>query len=147
MFLDSAHRSVGQARREVRDRLGPDHPLVEDVLQVVSELVANAVDHADHGLVNDLIGLTVTVTADSVLVEVSDAGSASSSPHIPRDRSLGAEDGRGLLIVDRLSEGRWGTREHGPGLGRTVWCAVPRAVRESPADETLHPLPRAVTSQ
>ncbi|WP_440100959.1 ATP-binding protein [Streptosporangium sp. H16] len=125
VFLDSAYESVGRARRETREALGPDHVLLPDVVQVVSELLANAVEHADRGLVGDLIGLTLTATLDSVHVEVSDPGSASRAPYIPRDLPPGAGRGRGLFIVDRLSGGRWGTREHGPGLGRTVWCAVP----------------------
>ncbi|MFF3441345.1 ATP-binding protein [Streptosporangium sp. NPDC002721] len=135
VFLEGAYESVGQARRETRQALGPDHVLLPDVVQVVSELLANAVEHADHGLVGDLIGLTLTATLDSVHVEVSDPGSASRVPHIPRERPPGARRGRGLLIVDRLSGGRWGTREHGPGLGRTVWCAIPYVRPEPSAEE------------
>ncbi|MFI6512433.1 ATP-binding protein [Streptosporangium sp. NPDC050855] len=126
IFLDNNHESVRQARREAREALGADHALLADVVQVVSELLANAVEHSDRGPVDDLIGLTLTDSADSVRVEVSDAGSTSRVPHIPRDRP-GAGRGRGLLIVDRLSGGRWGTCEHGRGLGRTVWCAIPYA--------------------
>ncbi|MER5646738.1 ATP-binding protein [Streptosporangium sp. NPDC002524] len=139
VFLDSAYESVGQARRETREALGPDHVLLPDVVQVVSELLANAVEHADRGLVDDLIGLTLTATPDSVHVEVSDPGSASRAPHIPRDQPPGARRGRGLFIVDRLSGGRWGTREHGPGLGRTVWCAIPYVRPEPSAEEDDEP--------
>jgi|GEM_PF-3081873 len=143
VFLDSAYESVGRARHETREALGPDHVLLPDVVQVVSELLANAVEHADRGLVDDLIGLTLTATHDSVHVEVSDPGSASRAPHIAWHRPFEARRGRGLLIVDRLSGGRWGTREHGRGLGRTVWCAIPY-VRPEPAgdegDEAERPL-------
>ncbi|GAA4189770.1 hypothetical protein GCM10022252_27020 [Streptosporangium oxazolinicum] len=135
VFLDSAYESVGRARRETREALGRDHVLLPDVVQVVSELLANAVEHADRGLVDDLIGLTLTATLDSVRVEVSDPGSASRAPHIPLDQPPGARRGRGLLIVDRLSGGRWGTREHGRGLGRTVWCAIPYVRPEHAGDE------------
>ncbi|MGC5015616.1 ATP-binding protein [Streptosporangium sp. DT93] len=149
IFLDNTHESVRQARREAREILGADHSLLADVVQVVSELLANAVEHSDRGPVDDLIGLTLTDSADSVQVEVSDAGSATRVPHIPRDRPPGAGRGRGLLIVDRISGGRWGTREHGRGLGRTVWCAVPYASPAPPgteAAETGHRLPRALTA-
>ncbi|MEU4830814.1 ATP-binding protein [Streptosporangium sp. NPDC023615] len=147
MFLDNTHESVRQARHETREALGADHCLLADVVQVVSELLANAVEHSDRGPVDDLIGLTLTDSADSVQVEVSDGGSATRAPHIPHDRPAGAGRGRGLLIVDRISGGRWGTREHGRGLGRTVWCAVPYARPSPPGAETAgagHRLPGAL---
>lgn len=135
--LESARASVRRARSEVRDLLGPGHPSLDDVVQVVSELVANAVGHADWSRAGDPIGLTLTATADLIYVEVSDPGSAFSAPHISEERSSSEESGRGLLIVDRLCEGRWGTHEHARGQGRTVWCAVPRNERAPSVEETI----------
>ncbi|MEV8632532.1 ATP-binding protein [Streptosporangium sp. NPDC051023] len=140
VFLESAQESVRRARGEVRAFLGVDHPLLEDVVQVVSELVANAVEHADRRRAGDLVGLTLTETAGLVHVEVSDPGSLLSAPYIPEGETPMAESGRGLLIVDRICGGRWGVRERPEGRGRTVWCAVPGGERPPSAEETAQRL-------
>jgi anti-sigma regulatory factor (Ser/Thr protein kinase) len=137
VFLESAQESVRRARSEVRGLLGADHPLLEDVVQVVSELVANAVEHADRRRAGDLVGLTLTETAELVYVEVSDPGSLFSAPYIPEEGSALAESGRGLLIVDRICGGRWGAARRATGPGRTVWCAVPRTSPAPSAEETI----------
>ncbi|MEV6149710.1 ATP-binding protein [Nonomuraea sp. NPDC052129] len=125
--LVGIRESVSHARSEVRRWLGDDHPAVDDAVLVASELVTNALRHSD-AKPYDFIGLTVTATDEMVYVEVRDPGSAFSGPHIRQEPE--AEDGRGLLIVREISQD-WGTREHGRGLGRTVWCAI-RAVPSSP---------------
>ncbi|MBT2229473.1 ATP-binding protein [Nonomuraea sp. NEAU-A123] len=118
--------SVSHARSEVRRWLGGHHPCVDDAVLAASELVTNALRHSA-ARPYDFISLTVTTTEDMVYVEVRDPGSAFSGPHIRQEPE--AEDGRGLLIVREISQD-WGTREHGRGLGRTVWCAI-RAVPSS----------------
>jgi anti-sigma regulatory factor (Ser/Thr protein kinase) len=128
IYLTSTSESVPHARSQVRKWLGCDHPAVEDVVMVVSELVTNAIIYSDQGTVGDLIGFTLTAAEDFLYVEVSDPGSAFTAPHLSRGMNvqprMSAEGGRGLFIVDALSRGRWGIREHGRGLGRTVWCAI-----------------------
>ncbi|GGO66340.1 ATP-binding protein [Nonomuraea cavernae] len=120
IHLAGIRESVPHARSEVRRWLGEDHPAVEDAVLAASELVTNALRHSDVRPY-DLIGLTVAATEETVYVEVCDPGSAFSGPHIRQEPE--AEDGRGLLIVREISQ-EWGTREHGRGLGRTVWCAI-----------------------
>lgn len=137
VFLESAQESVRRARGEVRSFLGADHPLLEDVVQVVSELVANAVEHADRRRAGDLVGLTLTETAELIYVEVSDPGSLLSAPYIPEETVSMAESGRGLLIVDVICGGRWGTGTRSEERGRTVWCAVPRTSGAPSAEETI----------
>ncbi|MFF5212790.1 ATP-binding protein [Streptosporangium sp. NPDC000396] len=132
--LSRSCESVSLARSEVRKWLGWDHPAVEDVTLAVSELVTNAIIHSDRGRTGGLIGLTLTTTENLLRVEVSDPGSAFTAPHLAAEMnvqpSANMDSGRGLFIVNELSEGRWGTRKH--GHGRTVWCAI--AVSPSTSD-------------
>ncbi|MBF8188432.1 ATP-binding protein [Nonomuraea sp. K274] len=108
----------------MRRWLGDDHPAVDDVVLAASELMTNAIRHSD-ARPYDLIGVTLSVTEEMVYLEVRDPGSAFSGPHIRQEPA--AEDGRGLLIVREISQD-WGVREHGRGLGRTVWCAIRSAL-------------------
>ncbi|MFF3444784.1 ATP-binding protein [Streptosporangium sp. NPDC002721] len=134
--LPSVRESVSRARSEVRKWLGVNHPAIDDVLLAVSELVTNSIKHSD-SKVGDFIGLTVAATDEIIYVEVNDPGSMFSGPHVRKE--MDAEDGRGLLIVREISL-EWGTREHGHGLGRTVWCAV----RATPLPENP-PIPKSVS--
>ncbi|MEU7828005.1 MULTISPECIES: ATP-binding protein [unclassified Nonomuraea] len=118
--LVGIRESVSRARSEVRGWLGDDHPAVDDVVLAASELVTNALRHSD-AKPYDLISVTLTATEEMVYLEVRDPGSAFSGPHIRLEPE--AEDGRGLLIVREISQD-WGVREHGRGLGRSVWCAI-----------------------
>ena len=83
---------------------------------VVSELVTNAIRHAESPIQLRLI-------RDRTLIcEVSDG--SSTAPHLRRARALD-EDGRGLLLISRLTQ-RWGTRQ--AAHGKTIWAeqALPR---------------------
>lgn len=107
--------SAGEARRVVTARvvaLGRPE-LVDDVVVVVSELVTNAVIHAQTS-----IELSVRPVGAGVRVEVSDG-----SPLVPQwaPAAMYATSGRGLIIVQRLAEA-WGV-ERRPG-GKTVWAQV-----------------------
>ncbi|WP_406311670.1 ATP-binding protein [Streptosporangium sp. NBC_01639] len=138
--LPSNPESVSQARDEVREWLGESHPAYENTRLAVSELVTNAVRHASHGIGHpvDPLAVRLTVTDGGTLrVEVADRGWTTTEPRIPVEPvSDLAESGRGLAIVSLVSDGNWGYRSHGPGLGRTVWCEIP-ARPPSPED----PLP------
>ncbi|RKN09099.1 GAF domain-containing protein [Streptomyces radicis] len=86
---------------------------------VVSELVTNAIRHADGPLQLRLIR-----EPSALICEVSD--SSSTSPHLRRARILD-ESGRGLFIVANLTE-RWGTR-HGR-YGKTIWAELSPAQQQ-----------------
>ncbi|MGP3910262.1 ATP-binding protein [Nonomuraea sp. 10N515B] len=120
IHLAAIRESVSRARTQVRSWLGDDHPSVDDAVLAASELLTNAFRHSN-GKPYDLIGLTVAMAEGVVYVEVRDPGSTFSAPHIRQEPE--AEDGRGLLIISEISQD-WGVREHGIGLGRTVWCAI-----------------------
>jgi anti-sigma regulatory factor (Ser/Thr protein kinase) len=108
--------AVSDARRVLKDhceRLGCGEVL-DTLILLASELVANAILHAD-----GQIRLTVRNAGRRVMVLVDDETSALPSP---RARVDGWEErGRGLFLVDALADS-WGT-EH-TAIGKTVWFTL-----------------------
>ncbi|MES9522579.1 SpoIIE family protein phosphatase [Streptomyces capoamus] len=110
--LDTDPREVARARRLVRRRL-LDWGLpqaVETAELLVSEVVTNAVRHAE----GDLVELRI-VRTDALLFEVTD-----DEPALPAMLNAGPEDesGRGLRVVSRLAR-EWGASA--TGHRKTVW--------------------------
>ncbi len=100
------------ARHAVRDLLAARGLDSEAAQLLVTELVANAVRHAGRGHVD----VRVTLHGDLVRIEVDDdSGQLPGGWREPRWRE---ESGRGLLLVEVLSE-RWGA-ESVP-TGKRVW--------------------------
>ena len=110
--------SPREARRFVAQHLGAWslEDLTDTVTLLVSELVTNAVVHAESEP-----RVVVRLTPEAVRVEVSDRSAGE-----PERHGGGAEDesGRGLLMVETLAR-RWGIRHH-PAGGKTVWFEVAR---------------------
>jgi CheY-like chemotaxis protein/anti-sigma regulatory factor (Ser/Thr protein kinase) len=108
-------RSAGRARAWVRSALRDWslENLAEDALVVVSELVGNAVRHADSEC-----EISVSRGDDSVRIEVADRGAGTPEPQ-PLDHL--AENGRGLMLIGVLSSA-WGV-EDVPG-GKRVWAEI-----------------------
>jgi anti-sigma regulatory factor (Ser/Thr protein kinase) len=112
--------SAALARRLVTQTLTASESPASDQLQrrallATSELVANAVRHAQGPL-----GLEVRRTAQGWLVAVTDASAVE-----PRtaDADPLAENGRGLLIVERTSDrSGWAPTAEGPG--KVVWVEL-----------------------
>ncbi|MGP3918203.1 ATP-binding protein [Nonomuraea sp. 10N515B] len=119
-------RAVGDARDLVRRALllvGLGRDLVDDAVLMVSELVTNAVLYGDAPY-----ELVVRVDPAEVVCMVVDAGAV--RPML-RGADTQAENGRGLLIVAKLSAGLYGCIPQGfatcPGLaGKAIWFALPR---------------------
>jgi len=87
-----------------------DAQVLEDIRLLVSELVTNAVRHADAPGGRGQIGLDVTIRSGAVRVEVADPG-AGFEP-TPRDDEMSRPGGWGLYLVDRIAD-RWGiVRNH-----------------------------------
>lgn len=110
------------ARRYVGDLLrAADHPATGDAELLVTELVANAVRHSDSRRTDGMVRVAVIDRGGVIRIEVTDDGSATSTPrlHPPTDD---AEGGRGLLLVQALAA-RWG--HYRQNSGRTVWCELP----------------------
>jgi len=125
--------SVGLARHRLGDELasaGVMRSVVDDAVLIASELLSNALRHA-RPLPCGNVRVTWRVCADGdVEVAVSDGG-ASTEPRLSHT-SLSALGGRGLSIVDRLSD-RWGVR-HEDG-GTIVWAVLADGALVAMADE------------
>ena len=111
--LDADLHSAARARRFLEDNDCPAHHsrVLDEAQLLVTELVANAVSHGGPPI-------TLRLTCDAtpgMVVAVSDG-----SPRAPvqRDASAEATSGRGVALVDLLSEA-WGV-EVGEA-GKTVW--------------------------
>ncbi len=106
--------SAARARRFVEEqcaRWGFD-AIVDDALLVVSELVTNAVVHAQ-----STSELRLTPGQGVLRIEVSDDGPAAPDPQLAGEDD---EHGRGLLLISVLSAA-WGT-EASPSGGKVVWA-------------------------
>ena len=117
-LVSSTHEPVAAVgpgiRRYVRvllENWGVDAEIVEDVLVVVEELVANVVDHA-----HTRFALIVRLSSQVLRVAVHDECAA--DPVLqPFDPHAGR--GRGLQLVASLSQ-QWGYDHHHGG--KTVWA-------------------------
>lgn len=121
LLLPFTASSVGEARRRlVSDLLeaGIYGSAVTDVALVFSELLSNALRHAEP-LPGASLRVAWDLDADSVRVSVSDGG-GSTRPELGRP-TQSTTGGRGLRIVERLSRS-WGTRCDDDGT--TVWAEV-----------------------
>lgn len=105
-----------EARRFVRDTAGAAVPssLIDDAVLLASELVTNAVRHAD-GSPDDPIEITVSIDERALAVSVRDRG-VGFEPEEPPVRS--DQGGWGLNLVRSLSS-RWGVTPREPGT--EVW--------------------------
>lgn len=125
LTLESRPESVRVGRQFVTETLArwgvgaddPANPRVDEIVLVTSELLTNAV-HASTGTA----GLRIEAHRGHVLVAVRDASAAQA---VPRAAGHGDTSGRGLAIVDALSEG-WGTTAFdAPGApGKVVWSKM-----------------------
>ena len=126
LTLTPGVHAAGMARRAL-ERLDEDldPQRREDLRLLVTELVTNAVRHADAPAEEQVV-LEVAVSDDRVRVEVCDAGEGfDRAPHRPRDD---AASGWGLHLVERLSD-EWGIAR---GTGTCVWFEMTRAVGSRP---------------
>ncbi|NKY41276.1 ATP-binding protein [Cellulomonas septica] len=108
--------AVAPARRWARERLveaGVEPARLEVLVLLVSELVTNAVAHADPPV-------TLRVDVDDVRTRVEVTDGARDEPVLrnPPPTALG---GRGVMFIDRLSSS-WGTTPEEDGVAvKAVW--------------------------
>ncbi|MFJ9950323.1 ATP-binding protein [Kitasatospora sp. NPDC091207] len=96
---------------------------------LLTELVANAVDHAR--VPSDrLIQTRFLLAGDSLRIEVHDASAERPALRTPED---GDESGRGLWLVDQFSE-EWGCAPRPDAIGKVVWCLISPAEGDLPPD-------------
>lgn len=122
MRVPFAASSVAAARRELKvwmTSLGASPSQVEDARVVISELVGNAVRHAQP-LPDGTVQVTWSVVPRGVQISVTDGGSGT------RPRKLNAPSsataGRGMAIVDSLSLSWW---VKGGRTRSTVFAVLP----------------------
>jgi anti-sigma regulatory factor (Ser/Thr protein kinase) len=109
----AARQAIGELTKELSE------DLLGDVRLLVSELVTNALRHAD--LDSDgHIHLRVRVSKKGVRVEVSDPGNGFDPGDVPEDPETA--DGWGLYLVATLSD-RWGVERQGTTI---VWFELDR---------------------
>ncbi|MFI0444456.1 ATP-binding protein [Actinomadura sp. 6N118] len=108
-----------QARCFLRALL-PTHPGLDDMLQVVDELVVNAIQHTHSGEPGGTFQVRVLLDSAVIAVSVIDQG----GPNRPESLASGglAESGRGLALVAALAV-RWFWS--GSDLSRTITACFP----------------------
>lgn len=118
--LPRSAESVAAARRFVETKVKEWRlePLLDDALMVTSELVTNAITHADSSC-----RIRLSVSATTLRIDVLDGGSGTPEP---RPASETEEHGRGLHMVDAVASA-WGLEEV-PGRGKLVWAELARPV-------------------
>ena len=125
-WLPRRRRSAGAARRLLHDflvRHDGGEQYVEVGKLLLSELVANAVEHA-HVPSDRLIMARFELTGERLRIEVHDAGDRHPDTR-PADHPPGPdeESGRGLWLVRQLSD-CWGCHARTDAVGKAVWCTV-----------------------
>ncbi|MEV6739383.1 ATP-binding protein [Streptomyces sp. NPDC051104] len=117
-LLSSTSRGARLARLLATGQLRAWGLPLDAAAHVVAELAANAVTHGR--VLGRDFRLTMYVVGDTLRIEVTDAR----DDRLPRlDRAAAdAESGRGLLLVEALSD-RWGVAPGPPPL-KTVWAEL-----------------------
>jgi anti-sigma regulatory factor (Ser/Thr protein kinase) len=115
--LDSGAQSPSRARAATADLVTELHLelIGDDLALVVSELVTNAVRHAEPP-----VSLEIQADDDRVTVAVADG---SPGRPVAREAAEDAEGGRGMALVDLLAA-ETGVRPSPPG--KTVWASLSR---------------------
>jgi anti-sigma regulatory factor (Ser/Thr protein kinase) len=118
--LPGSPESANTARLLARQVLGDNHPAVETVQLLISELVTNAIMHSESGTPGGTVTVALCPGPAGVLVQVRDNGGPS-APSLTATSESVAEHGYGLLLVDALAD-CWGTVACVEG--RVTWCRV-----------------------
>lgn len=108
--------------RFLRPARGTSDDVTDTALHIVSELVTNAIHAARKLGHRSTVGLSLRLFGDHLLIEAVD-----SSPEIPvldGTADVFFEHGRGLYLVDGLTDGRWSWFRW-PGMPRkVVWARL-----------------------
>jgi anti-sigma regulatory factor (Ser/Thr protein kinase) len=109
--------------------------LSESVELLVSELATNALRASEVMEWAPAIRMWLLSDKERVLILLWDANPM---PPVRIDASEDAESGRGLILVEALSD-RWGSYAHAGLGGKIVWCEV----SSDSGPEVLHHVPQA----
>jgi anti-sigma regulatory factor (Ser/Thr protein kinase) len=121
--IDGGPAAAGAARDLLTERLGEttSATALHDLLLLTTELVTNAVRHADVDEQRTL-GLSVAVDPTRVRVTVVDPGGPT-NPQV-QDLDITVPGGMGLFLVEQISSS-WGV-ERGSGGSNSVWFEISR---------------------
>jgi anti-sigma regulatory factor (Ser/Thr protein kinase) len=116
LTLPVDEQAPGQARRFLREASCQTHHarVMDEAELLVSELVTNAVVHGAPPV-------TVNVECDGTDLRVAVTDGSDRSP-VPRQADPDAESGRGIYLVDVISD-RWGIAPS-RGHGKAVWFTL-----------------------
>ncbi|YCK42590.1 ATP-binding protein [Actinomadura sp. ATCC 39365] len=110
----------GLVRRELAEWMGSTHEALGDLQTIATELVTNALIHANA----EWVRVHLIPESGFWRLTVVDPGRNGLVPH-PRITAETDEWGRGLRMVHGLTSGAWGTNATLLGE-RVVWALVPR---------------------
>jgi two-component sensor histidine kinase len=106
LFLDPIPPAAGSARRALHSAAMFGAATEPDALLLLSELVTNSIVHAGHSG-HDAIRVRAAHDGSTARVEVCDRARGETLPTMRGAPPSFATGGRGLLLVDALSD-RWG---------------------------------------
>jgi anti-sigma regulatory factor (Ser/Thr protein kinase) len=119
--LENAARLPWLARRKLRDWVS-DQAALADLELITSELVTNALVHGGGAWVRLSLEVEELGARSYWRVTVADPGRSTSIP-MPRMVAPDETSGRGLWLVDEVTNGCWGTETR---VGeRVVWAMLP----------------------
>ncbi|WP_223774887.1 ATP-binding protein [Streptomyces sp. 135] len=121
VLLSATRRGARLARLLAREQLRSWERPYETAEHIVAELANNAVLHGHVPGRSFRLALMLTGT-DTLRIEVTDARTDRHPPSTAQRPLPEAESGRGLLLVEALSD-RWGTTD-GPAPCKTVWAEL-----------------------
>ncbi|GGP12683.1 hypothetical protein GCM10012278_61460 [Nonomuraea glycinis] len=121
--LDDCALLPALARRELRGWMG-EHPALDDLQLIASELVTNVLVHGCGAWVRMSLVQTVEGGRRYWRLAVVGPGTSEAVP-LPRISGPDETTGRGLWVVDDLTRGCWGTNLTPVGE-RVVWALLPR---------------------
>lgn len=109
--------------RFLRPARGLPDDVTDAALIIVSELVTNAVDAGRRLDRLSTVGLSLRLFPGYLLAEVAD--SSPETPFLVEEADVLSEHGRGLQLVDALTDGRWGWfRWHASPGRKVVWARL-----------------------
>ena len=106
LFLDPTPPAAGSARRALHSAAIFGDAAEPDALLLISELVTNSIVHAGHSG-TEAIRVRAANDGSTTRVEVCDRARGATLPAMRPEPPPYATGGRGLLLVDALSD-RWG---------------------------------------
>ncbi|WP_051468122.1 ATP-binding protein [Actinomadura oligospora] len=116
----SATQIPGAVRKWLARQIGSFHPVLDDAGHALGEAVTNVVQHTT----SDAVRVSYTLTSPfAIYIEVYDQGGKGGRPRLGT-ANLDAEEGRGLYIIDALSDGDWGCRRIPGSEGHVVWFSI-----------------------